>query len=321
MHRQSQYRLTWNPDRFHLLAHQAKLSHYLDYIQSSNEKPKTDISIKLSDNSTIKVHSEIATAHSGYFRRQYLEEMKAQKKPVTLFIDHLTNYDANAIRRMINFFYSGILPCSLAEIPELLALCCKLQVPSMRAIIEKFIIQKAADHNCLLDCWNISCHRQFDLSLRTKDFVLSYVMRSLEEAVLDLRFAQLDQAAVEELLKRDNLPVRSECDVLRIALMYYFRREGHVNMQSLLNVIRYNCGNETLMRMHQDIQCIDNEELRFCFEQNCAYGLWQSERHLYDQNIWPITDAPSPRRNPNVDCKWINAQFYTLLQPATASSR
>ncbi|KAK6100495.1 BTB And C-terminal Kelch family protein [Brugia pahangi] len=119
----------------------------------------------------------------------------------------------------------------------------------MRAIIEKFIIQKAADHNCLLDCWNISCHRQFDLSLRTKDFVLSYVMRSLEEAVLDLRFAQLDQAAVEELLKRDNLPVRSECDVLRIALMYYFRHEGHVNMQSLLNVIRYNCGNETLMRI------------------------------------------------------------------------
>lgn len=51
----------------------------------------------------------------------------------------------------------------------------------MRSIIEKFIIQKAAEHNCLLDCWNISCHRQSDLSLRTKDFVLSYVMRSLEE--------------------------------------------------------------------------------------------------------------------------------------------
>ncbi|VDN93011.1 unnamed protein product [Brugia pahangi] len=231
---------------------------------------------KLSDNSTIMIHPEIATAHSGYFRRHYLKEMKAQKKPMTF----------------------GILPCSLAEIPELLALCCKLQIPSMRAIIEKFIIQKAADHNCLLDCWNISCHRQFDLSLRTKDFVLSFG-RSMPnpKAVLDLRFAQLDQAAVEELLKRDNLPVRSECDVLRIALMYYFRREGHVNMQSLLNVIRYNCGNETFMRIFS----IDNEEPRFCFEENCAHGLWQSERHLYDQNIWPITDAPSPRRNPNVD--------------------
>ncbi|EJW84026.1 hypothetical protein WUBG_05063 [Wuchereria bancrofti] len=66
--------------------------------------------------------------------------------------------------------------------------------------------------------------------------------------------------------------------------------------------------------MHQDIQCIDNEELRLCFEQNCAYGLWQSERHLYGQDIWPITDAPSPRRNPNVDCNWINAQFYTLVR-------
>uniref|UniRef100_A0A1I7V8T5 BTB domain-containing protein n=1 Tax=Loa loa TaxID=7209 RepID=A0A1I7V8T5_LOALO len=195
------------------------------------------------------VHSEIALAHSGYFRRQYSTEMKTQNRPVTLNITHLTNYDANAVRRVVHFFYTGILPCSLAEIPELLALCYKLQVPSMRSIIEKFIIQKAAEHDCLLDCWNITCHRQSDLSLRVKDFVLSYVIRSLEEAVLDLRFAQLDQGAVEELLKRDNLPVRSECDVLRIALMYYFRREGYVNMQSLLNVVRYNCGNEALIRV------------------------------------------------------------------------
>lgn len=74
------------------------------------------------------LHSEIAIAHSGYFRRQYAKEMKTQTKAVTLNITHLTNYDANAVRRVVNFFYTGILPCSLAEIPELLALCCKLQV-------------------------------------------------------------------------------------------------------------------------------------------------------------------------------------------------
>lgn len=72
------------------------------------------------------VHSEIATAHSGYFRRQFAREMKMQNSPI--HINHLTNYDANAVRRMINFFYTGILPCSLAEVPELLALCCELQV-------------------------------------------------------------------------------------------------------------------------------------------------------------------------------------------------
>ncbi|KAL4002053.1 BTB/POZ domain family protein [Acanthocheilonema viteae] len=262
------------------------------------------------------IHSEIAVAHSGYFRRQYLNEMKVRNRPVILNITHLTTYDANAVRRMVNFFYTGILPCSLAEIPELLALCYELQVPSMRSIIEKFIIQKAAERNCLLDCWNISCHRQSDLSLRTKDFVLSYVIRSLEEAILDVRFAQLDQGAVEALLKRDNLPVRSECDVLRIALMYYLRRDGQrVNVQSLLNVVRYNCGNEALIRMRQDIQCTNDEELRFCFEQNCAYGLWQTERHVYDPNIWPKCEILIPRGKLNVDCDWINAQFYNLLQP------
>lgn len=62
--------------------------------------------------------------------------------------------------------------------------CLFQQIPTMRSIIEKFIIQKASENNCLLDCWNISCHRQSDLSLRTKDFVLSYVMRSLEEVYL-----------------------------------------------------------------------------------------------------------------------------------------
>uniref|UniRef100_A0A8R1Y1K1 BTB domain-containing protein n=1 Tax=Onchocerca volvulus TaxID=6282 RepID=A0A8R1Y1K1_ONCVO len=307
------YRLTWNPNKFQLLAHQAKLSHYLDQIQTSNEKPQPDISITLGDNTAVTLHSEIAVAHSGYFRRYYANETRMQNKPVMLRINHLTNYDASAVRRMINFFYTGILPCSLAEIPELLALCSKLQVPSMRSIIEKFIIQKAAEHNCLLDCWNISCHRQSDLSLRTKDYILSYVMQSLEETILDLRFAQMDQGAVEALLRCQNLPVRSECDVLRIALMYYLRRNGHVNMQSLLNVIRYNCNAEVLMRMRQDIHYVDDEEIRFCFEQNCAYGLWQAERQLYDPNIWPITEILPPRGNPNADCNWITAQFYNLV--------
>ncbi|VDO51248.1 unnamed protein product [Onchocerca flexuosa] len=191
----------------------------------------------------------------------------------------------------------------------------------MRSIIEKFIIQKAAEHNCLLDCWNISCHRQSDLSLRTKDYILSYVMQSLEEAILDLRFAQLDQGAVEALLRCQNLPVRSECDVLRIALMYYLRRNGHVNMQSLLNVVRYNCGTEVLMRMRQDIHYVDDEEIRFCFEQNCAYGLWQAERHTYDPNIWPITEILPPRGNPNADCDWITAQFYSLVRYTTEPFR
>lgn len=72
---------------------------------------------------------------------------------------------------------------------------------------------------------------------------------------MDIRFAQLDQGAVEALLKRDNLPVRSECDVLRIALMYYFRRDGqNVNTQSLLNVVRYNCGNEALIRVSSKME-------------------------------------------------------------------
>ncbi|MCP9259074.1 hypothetical protein DINM_002050 [Dirofilaria immitis] len=296
MFRQSNYRLTWNPNKFHLLAHQGKLSHYLDQIQTSNEKPQPDISITLSDNTTVMLHSEIATAHSGYFRRYYSKEMRMQNRPVMLKIKHLTNYDASAVRRMINFFYSGILPCSLAEIPELLVLCSKLQVPSMRSIIEKFIIQKQLS-------------------------IIVYWIVGILAVILDLRFAQMDQGAVEALLKCENLPVRSECDVLRIALMYYLRRNGHVNMQSLLNVIRYNCGNEVLIRMRQDIQCVDDEELRFCFEQNCAYGLWQAERHVYGQNIWPITETLSPRGNPNADCNWITAQFYNLLQPTTEPSR
>lgn len=72
---------------------------------------------------------------------------------------------------------------------------------------------------------------------------------------MDVRFPLLDQGAVEALLKRDSLPVRSECDVLRIALMYYFRRDGEqVNAQSLLNVVRYNCGNETLIRVSDKIR-------------------------------------------------------------------
>uniref|UniRef100_A0A1I7V8S6 Transposase n=1 Tax=Loa loa TaxID=7209 RepID=A0A1I7V8S6_LOALO len=65
--------------------------------------------------------------------------------------------------------------------------------------------------------------------------------------------------------------------------------------------------------MRQDILCVNDEELRFCFEQNCAYGLWQTQRHLYDQNIWPIIEVQSPRGNPNADCDWINAQFYNLI--------
>uniref|UniRef100_A0A915PNL8 BTB domain-containing protein n=1 Tax=Setaria digitata TaxID=48799 RepID=A0A915PNL8_9BILA len=267
------------------------------------------------------VHSEIATAHSGYFRKRYLTETKIQNRPAILSINDLTDYDAGAVRRMINFFYTGILPCSLAEIPELLALCSKLQVTSMRSTIEKFIIQKAAEQNCLLDCWNISCHRESDLSLRTKDFVLNYVTRSLEETILDPRFAKLDQGAVETLLKRENLPVRSEADILRIALMYFLRRDGHVNMQSLLNVVRYNCGNDVLIRMRQDVYSINDDELSFCFQQNCAYGLWQSERHMYEQNIWPITELLPPRGNPNADCNWITAQFHNLLQPVNEPFR
>uniref|UniRef100_A0A158Q7K0 BTB domain-containing protein n=1 Tax=Elaeophora elaphi TaxID=1147741 RepID=A0A158Q7K0_9BILA len=311
-------RLTWNPTRFHVLAHRIKLSRFLDRIQTSNEHPKPDISImvlfKLSDNTRILLHSEIALAHSGYLRRQYLTAMKAANGPVTLNINDLASYDANAVRRMINFLYTAILPCALAEIPELLALSCKLQIPTMRSVIEKFIIQKAADHDCLLDCWNITCHGQSDISLRTKDFVLNYVMQSLEDLILDVRFPQLDQGAVEELLKRDSLPIRSECDVLRIALMYYIRRDGqHVNMQSLLNVVRYNCGNETLIRMRQDIISVNDGELRFCFEQNCAYGLWQTERHLYDPNLWPVPEMLPPRGNPNASCDWINAQFYNMV--------
>lgn len=66
--------------------------------------------------------------------------------------------------------------------------------------------------------------------------------------------------------------------------------------------------------MRQDIQCVNDEELRFCFEQNCAYGLWQIEHHMYDPNIWPKFETLPPRGKPNADCDWINAQFYNLVR-------
>ncbi|VDN01793.1 unnamed protein product [Thelazia callipaeda] len=314
MFSQDNYQLAWNPNKVQSLAHQAKLSLYLDEVQTSNGKPEPDMCIMLSDQTPLLFHSEVGLAHSGYLRKCHSMKTQVHDQNAVLYLEEFEDFEASAIRRIINFFYNGILLCSLAEVPELLALCKKLEVTSARIILEKLIIQKAANPNCLLDCWNISCHRDSDLSIRTRDYVLSYVTESLEEAVLDSRFSQLDQAAVEALLKRENLPVRSECDILRIALMYFIRRQGQTNTQSLLNVVRYNCGSDALIQMRQDILSVNDETLRNCFEQNCAYGLWQLEYQISNAKDWPKPEFLLPRGSPDAKCGWIIAQFSTLVR-------
>ncbi|VDN29613.1 unnamed protein product [Gongylonema pulchrum] len=177
----SSTRMHWSPNKHELLAHQAKLSQHLSEIQATAEGPKPDIIILLKDQNVVHLHSEIGLAHSGYLRKRYANELWMQHRQPAISVMDFIDFDPDAVRRMVNFFYSGVLPCSMAEAPELFELAIKFQVPSVKAMIEKYVVQKAAELGNLMDCWNITCNKNSEFSNRARDIVLSYVIQNLEQ--------------------------------------------------------------------------------------------------------------------------------------------
>ncbi|VDM40694.1 unnamed protein product, partial [Toxocara canis] len=274
----------WTPNEEQLLRHHAKVGQTLCDAMQNGWAIGYDIALKLSDNTVAMLHSEVARTHSEYFYRVLRD------CPAPLMTD-VSCFDADAVRQMIDFIYTGTVTISLRELPKLLMLAQAFQIGSLRHLLENFLAQKSTKSHILPHCLNIACGEYPNVSLRTKEIVLQEAIKNFKHLLASKQFEKLDIGAFECLMTRDDLPVGKEVDVFHLAAYYFFNSPKYNDPNRLLQIVRYDhIDDDGKLEITRLSNHYDDAYFSAALKQLLADSFWRTS--MFGRSRYPTDQRP-----------------------------
>ena len=166
--------------------------------------------IQLSDGSCLKVHLILLAGHSRLFSKAIIRNKKD--------IDG-SFFDANAVRQMINFLYTGNLKFKLIDIPDLFSISEIWELNYFKEILEEILRNESNRSTFLIHCINILNTKKFKISLPTKKAIIKNAVENLKNLFLDPRIIDVDFNSIKEILE-ENVKHGNAVDTVGYLLTY-----------------------------------------------------------------------------------------------------
>ncbi|KAH7687762.1 Protein F27C8.5, partial [Aphelenchoides avenae] len=226
------YRTANGPLNERRLLHHAKVGRFLDELRCHHGGLGADITIQLNNGSILRIHSPVAAAHSAFFRQLIVDKGPA------LHVDLSSTPRSDAVRRAVDYMYSGTIDADLNDFVDLLLVAHTWEISSLRELLETRLLEHSRQPSTLLKALDVAALNT-TISDGIRSAVLGNALKNFRQIVQSRSgFAKLSPNAVVALLSSDELPVNSELDVARIVLSYLHIAGNRGLDEQLLCVIR-----------------------------------------------------------------------------------
>ncbi|ELU12514.1 hypothetical protein CAPTEDRAFT_140887, partial [Capitella teleta] len=162
----------------------------------------TDVTLKLPDDSSMPCHKLLLIAASPFFETMFQSGMKESVDQVV----ELKFSDADTIRMLVEFIYSGEIDVNKDNVRTIIAASEFLLLKDLKAHCENFIVGTTNSSNCIQ---NMKFGRKFNLE-KLISTANQFMVLHFEETLAAPEFNSLTEAELREVVSNDQLNVEKE---------------------------------------------------------------------------------------------------------------
>ena len=165
------------------------------------------------DNQNFSAHKIVLASGSPYFNAMFTNEHKESKQEQVL----INGIDATTFESLLNFIYSSVLEICVENVQNLLAGANHLQLTSVVNACCDFLKVRIEPENCLGIAAFAEMHGCADLQTAS----WRYALENFSEVALTEEFLTTPASYLIELIRSEDLNVRSEEEVLDCVLRWF----------------------------------------------------------------------------------------------------
>ncbi|ELU12423.1 hypothetical protein CAPTEDRAFT_111345, partial [Capitella teleta] len=194
----------------HLQSHQESFMNHLKLMKEDDIH--TDVTLTLSDESSIKCHRLVLMASSRFFRAMFQPGSKeVAKKDVKLDFG-----DADSIRTLVDAFYTGEIHATQENVKALVIACDFLSCDHLKAYCEEYLAAHLTSSN-YIDLYNFG--KLYNLQ-KVLSSAFGLILENFQEFTKTPDFGQLSEDDLLEILTDDGLNAENEDVVFEAVLRW-----------------------------------------------------------------------------------------------------
>ncbi|KAH7725387.1 BTB/Kelch-associated [Aphelenchoides avenae] len=214
------------------LQHYAKVGLYLEEAHRNQMATTGTVILRLNDDTLLPVDAGVAGAHSDYFRELVL------KHGPNLYVD-VPNGNPEAVKRAVDFMYSGNSEVELDELGDLLHVARAWQIRSQTSLAEGRLAEYTDQPSRRPEAFDIAATNENSVCASARSEIFSNVERDFHQLVRSKDFTNMSARAVYALLSSDDLPVCSELEVASAVLTYVAHPANRAHADQMFYVVRF----------------------------------------------------------------------------------
>ena len=188
-----------------------------------------DVTLKIGDMS-IKAHKVVLAASTPYFNAMFTNQMLES----SLNEVKLQEVDEKSVNELVNFIYGENLIVKTENVQSLLSAASLLQITCVKDACVNFLMKKLHPGNCLTVRHLADIYSAIELLQAANSF--------LEKNFVDIsqcnEFLQLDIKELSELIKKDDLNIRSEEQIFE-AMLSWVKTDCESRKEHLAELLKY----------------------------------------------------------------------------------
>ena len=240
---------------------------------------KTDVILRLPDNSTVPCHKLVLMAASPYFETMFTTSFKdSSQEEVSV---KFPGANADAIRMIIQYFYSGEIDLNVENAEDIMTASGFLGLDDSKAECDELMANHIDSSNCIRV---FAFGQKFDLPKLTSN-AHEFIVKHFHEALrASPDFKLLKEADLVEILQDDDLNVATE-DIVFEAVVRWVNADLNERKEAFTRVaskVRFPfCTKETLNSITSKEPLMSNPQ---CLEFVSEAQQFRSNNHHYVHN-------------------------------------
>lgn len=231
-----------------------------------------DIELHGADGGRLSAHRALLAASTPYFRAMFGGRLRESQQQEVVIND----VKSDTLRILVDYIYTGVACVNEDNVEAVLAAASLLQLEHVAAICSRFLL----DHLDVANCLGIRALADMLGLSDLKDGADNFVERHFGAISRGEEFAQLSATALQDLLQRDRLVVRSETEVLS-ACVYWLGHDWPTRRAHSADILQHVRWRQLPTDTLATLSC--NEELNFLREEpKCSMILERAQWGEWD---------------------------------------